>query len=199
MERTHARVPRRRGARRRARRAAGRPLVRRRHRLLLDLRARQPDRRAAVGARPGRPARPRRAARRRRRPTALRDWLGEHVHRHGRKYPPRELVARVVGGPISVQPFVDYLTAKLSADLRALRLAPPALTGARFAARTARSAVVERRLGRGREWVPERPRSPPALLVALSASAVRRPLVTPDPPSSSPSPESGAVRCREVS
>jgi carboxypeptidase Taq len=45
---------------------------------------------------------------------ALREWLGEHVHRFGRTYPPRELVARVVGGPIAVQPFVDYLTAKLT-------------------------------------------------------------------------------------
>jgi carboxypeptidase Taq len=44
---------------------------------------------------------------------ALRAWLREHVHRHGRKYPPRELVARVVGGPIAVQPFVDYLRWKL--------------------------------------------------------------------------------------
>ncbi len=43
----------------------------------------------------------------------LRAWLGEHVHRHGRKYPPRELVARVTGGPIAVRPFVDYLNGKL--------------------------------------------------------------------------------------
>jgi carboxypeptidase Taq len=47
--------------------------------------------------------------------SALREWLREHVHRHGRKYPPRELVARAAGGPIAVQPFVDYLTTKLSA------------------------------------------------------------------------------------
>ena len=43
----------------------------------------------------------------------LRGWLGEHVHRHGRKHPPRELVARVTGGPIAVQPFVSYLEGKL--------------------------------------------------------------------------------------
>ena len=45
--------------------------------------------------------------------SALRSWLGSHVHRFGRTYPPRELVARVVGGPIAVQPFLDYLNAKL--------------------------------------------------------------------------------------
>ncbi len=45
--------------------------------------------------------------------SSLREWLGSHVHRWGRTYPPRELVARVVGGPIAVQPFLDYLDAKL--------------------------------------------------------------------------------------
>ena len=45
---------------------------------------------------------------------ALREWLREHVHRFGRTYPPRELVLRAVGEPIRVQPFVDYLTAKLT-------------------------------------------------------------------------------------
>jgi len=45
--------------------------------------------------------------------SALRAWLGEHVHRHGRRYPPRELVSHVVGGPIAVEPFLDYLNAKL--------------------------------------------------------------------------------------
>jgi carboxypeptidase Taq len=46
--------------------------------------------------------------------TPLREWLGTHVHRFGRKLPPRELVARAVGGPIAVQPFLDYLDAKLT-------------------------------------------------------------------------------------
>lgn len=44
----------------------------------------------------------------------LREWLGERLHRHGRKFPPKELVARIVGGPIAVQPFADYLRAKLT-------------------------------------------------------------------------------------
>jgi carboxypeptidase Taq len=45
---------------------------------------------------------------------ALRDWLREHVHRFGRKLPPKELIARACGGPIQVAPFVDYLRAKLT-------------------------------------------------------------------------------------
>jgi len=43
----------------------------------------------------------------------LRDWLREHVHRHGAKYPTAELLARELGAPISVAPFVRYLKDKL--------------------------------------------------------------------------------------
>jgi carboxypeptidase Taq len=43
----------------------------------------------------------------------LRDWLAEHVHRHGSKFPTAELLEREAGGPISVGPFIDYLKAKL--------------------------------------------------------------------------------------
>jgi carboxypeptidase Taq len=43
----------------------------------------------------------------------LRGWLRENVHRHGRKYPPRELLRRITGAELQVQPFVDYLRAKL--------------------------------------------------------------------------------------
>lgn len=43
----------------------------------------------------------------------LRAWLGEHVHRWGRRLPPRELVQRATGSPIRVEPFVAYLRAKL--------------------------------------------------------------------------------------
>jgi len=45
----------------------------------------------------------------------LREWLRENVHRYGSKYSSRELLQRVVGGPISVGPFVDYLKRKLGA------------------------------------------------------------------------------------
>jgi carboxypeptidase Taq len=43
----------------------------------------------------------------------LREWLREHVHRHGSKFTSRELLERIVGGPIAVAPFVSYLKAKL--------------------------------------------------------------------------------------
>jgi carboxypeptidase Taq len=45
----------------------------------------------------------------------LREWLGEHVHRFGRKYLPRELLERVVGGGIDPQPYLRYLREKLGA------------------------------------------------------------------------------------
>jgi carboxypeptidase Taq len=44
----------------------------------------------------------------------LREWLREHVHRHGAKFSATELLDRVVGDPISVTPFMTYLKAKLS-------------------------------------------------------------------------------------
>jgi carboxypeptidase Taq len=45
----------------------------------------------------------------------LRDWLREHVHRHGRKFSSDELLERVTGRPIEVTPYVDYLRRKFSA------------------------------------------------------------------------------------
>jgi carboxypeptidase Taq len=45
--------------------------------------------------------------------TPLREWLGEHIHRHGSKFTTTELLEREAGGPISVPPFVRYLKAKL--------------------------------------------------------------------------------------
>ena len=45
----------------------------------------------------------------------LRNWLRENVHRHGRKYMPKELVERVVGGPIDPEPYLRYLQGKLAA------------------------------------------------------------------------------------
>jgi len=44
----------------------------------------------------------------------LREWLREHVHRHGAKFTTRKLLKRVVGGPIDVAPFLTYLKSKLS-------------------------------------------------------------------------------------
>jgi carboxypeptidase Taq len=44
---------------------------------------------------------------------SLREWLREHIHRHGSKFTTTELLEREAGGPISVQPFVSYLKRKL--------------------------------------------------------------------------------------
>jgi carboxypeptidase Taq len=45
---------------------------------------------------------------------ALREWLREHVHRHGSKWGAAELVERVTGAPIAVPPFMTYLKAKVA-------------------------------------------------------------------------------------
>jgi carboxypeptidase Taq len=45
----------------------------------------------------------------------LREWLREHIHRHGSKYETGELLQRVVGGPIRTEPFAQYLSDKLGA------------------------------------------------------------------------------------
>ena len=45
---------------------------------------------------------------------ALRHWLRERVHRHGRTFPPRELLRRVTGEELSVEPFLRYLRGKLA-------------------------------------------------------------------------------------
>ena len=52
----------------------------------------------------------------------LREWLGENVHRHGAKFSTDELLQRVVGAPIRVQPFVSYLKRKLG-DVYGIELA----------------------------------------------------------------------------
>jgi carboxypeptidase Taq len=45
---------------------------------------------------------------------ALRDWLRENLHKHGRKYTPRETLERVAGTPtIDPAPYVRYLREKL--------------------------------------------------------------------------------------
>jgi carboxypeptidase Taq len=45
----------------------------------------------------------------------LRDWLREHLHRHGRKFSPRETLERVVGtSEIDPAPYVRYLREKLA-------------------------------------------------------------------------------------
>ena len=44
---------------------------------------------------------------------ALREWLRVNIHHHGRKLYPRELLGRVTGEELRVEPFVTYLRAKL--------------------------------------------------------------------------------------
>ena len=43
---------------------------------------------------------------------ALREWLRQNVHRHGRKYMPDELVRRITGKGIQSQPYMRYLQRK---------------------------------------------------------------------------------------
>jgi carboxypeptidase Taq len=43
----------------------------------------------------------------------LRDWLREHIHRHGRKFDSRELLRRATGEELSVEPWLGYLEGKL--------------------------------------------------------------------------------------
>jgi carboxypeptidase Taq len=41
----------------------------------------------------------------------IRAWLGEHVHRHGRRLDTEPLVAHVTGGAIDAEPFLRYASA----------------------------------------------------------------------------------------
>jgi carboxypeptidase Taq len=43
----------------------------------------------------------------------LRDWLQRRLHRHGRKFPPKEMVTRLTGGSINPEPFLRYVTSKV--------------------------------------------------------------------------------------
>lgn len=43
----------------------------------------------------------------------LREWLREHIHRHGRKYTSRELLKRTTGEELRVEPLLAYLEGKL--------------------------------------------------------------------------------------
>ena len=44
----------------------------------------------------------------------LADWLAEHVHRHGRRLTPTEIVERATGGPLDPGPYLEYVRAKLA-------------------------------------------------------------------------------------
>lgn len=47
--------------------------------------------------------------------TPLRSWLVEHVHRHGTRYEPEELLRRATGSPLSAEPYLRYVRAKYGA------------------------------------------------------------------------------------
>ena len=96
-----------RGPERRRGRAPGHPLGRRADRLLPDVHDREPDGRPAVGAHRGRRARTSGSGSRPATSRRLREWLRVNVHRHGRKLYPRELLGRVTGEELRVEPFVD--------------------------------------------------------------------------------------------
>ena len=42
----------------------------------------------------------------------LHGWLRENIYQHGSKYTPSELIERVTGGPLSIEPYLQYLRAK---------------------------------------------------------------------------------------
>jgi carboxypeptidase Taq len=44
----------------------------------------------------------------------LREWLREHIYRHGSRYPPRELLQRVTGSDLDPAPYLAYLRAKFA-------------------------------------------------------------------------------------
>jgi len=46
--------------------------------------------------------------------SSLREWLRDHVYRHGSKYPPRELLRRITGSDLDPEPYVRYLHAKFA-------------------------------------------------------------------------------------
>src|SRR5437660_11909131 len=50
---------------------------------------------------------------------ALREWLGEHVHRYGRKFTPQETLRRATGATLDPRPYLAYLRAKYGAGVAA--------------------------------------------------------------------------------
>lgn len=41
-------------------------------------------------------------------------WLTKHVYQHGSKFPPMELIERVTGSTLTIEPYIDYLFRKFS-------------------------------------------------------------------------------------
>jgi carboxypeptidase Taq len=49
----------------------------------------------------------------------LREWLRDRLHRHGRKFLPKEMLAKIVGGSIDAGPYLRYLKEKHGAPAAA--------------------------------------------------------------------------------
>jgi len=49
----------------------------------------------------------------------LREWLGAHVHAHGRKFTPQETLRRATGSSLDTAPYLAYLKRKYSAGVTA--------------------------------------------------------------------------------
>jgi carboxypeptidase Taq len=45
----------------------------------------------------------------------LREWLSDHMYRWGRRFTPDEMLERIVGGPLDVEPYLAYLQSKVAA------------------------------------------------------------------------------------
>ncbi len=44
----------------------------------------------------------------------LHNWLRENIYRHGSKYTPDELIERLTGSPLTIDPYISYLRSKFS-------------------------------------------------------------------------------------
>ena len=55
----------------------------------------------------------------------LRDWLRERLYRHGAKFMPKEMIERVVGGPIDVAPYLRQLRERAARSMGCERRGPP--------------------------------------------------------------------------
>jgi len=42
----------------------------------------------------------------------LRTWMREHIYQHGSKFTADELIQRVSGGPLRIEPYINYLRTK---------------------------------------------------------------------------------------
>jgi carboxypeptidase Taq len=42
----------------------------------------------------------------------LHSWLQENIYQHGSKFTAAELIERVTGGPLSIEPYIGYLRRK---------------------------------------------------------------------------------------